>query len=89
VIIGKDVQVWHTVAGSGYIGVPPAVFLVQPGFDVATSERNWTRTRCAGWDCRAGGPPQVICSDDDNYERADCRILDCRICLTGVIVEYL
>ena len=35
-----------------------------------------------------GGPPQVICSDDDaDYERADCRILDYRICMTRVIVE--
>ena len=37
-----------------------------------------------------GGPPQVICSDDDaDYERADRRILDYRIYLTGEIVDCL
>ena len=92
-IIGKDAQVRHTVARSGYIGVPPAAFLVQPGFDVATSERNWTRTHGvarAGIIARSAGPPQVICSDDNaDYERADCRILDYRICLARAIVECL
>ena len=43
-IIGTDAQVRHTVVGNGYIGVPPAAFLVQPSFEVATSERSWTRT---------------------------------------------
>jgi hypothetical protein len=92
VIIGKDAHVRHTVVGNGYIGVPPAAFLVQPSFDVATSDRNWTRTHgvAAGWDCRAlGGPRPVICSDDAGYERAGCRNLDYRICLTRAIVECL
>ena len=65
VIIGKDAQVRHTVAGNGYIGVPSAAFLVQPGFDVATSERNWTRTHgvARAGIVALGGPPQVICSE--------------------------
>ena len=92
-IIGKDAQVRHTVAGNSYMGIPPAVFVVQPCFDVATSERNWTRTHSvaqAGIVARSAGPPQVICSDDAaDYERADCRILDYRICLTRAIVECL
>lgn len=63
--------------------------MVEPSFDVATSERNWTRTHGAA---RAGivafgGPLQVICCDAD-YDRADCRILDYRICLTRAIVQY-
>jgi len=92
VIIGKDAQVRHTVVGNGYIGVPPAAFLVQPSFDVATSERNWTRTHgvARAGIVALGGPPQMICSDDDaDYERADCWILDYRICLTRAIVECL
>ena len=45
--------------------------------------------RHAGWDCCAlGGSPQVICSEDDaDYERAECRILGYRVCLTRSIVE--
>lgn len=72
-IIGKDAQVRYTVVGNGYIGVPPAAFLVQPSFDVATSERNRTRTRdfARAGIVALGGPPKVICSDDDADERAD------------------
>ncbi len=91
-IIGEYAQVRHTVVGNGYIGVPPAAFLAQASFDVATSERNWTRTHGiarAGIVARSAGPPQVICSATAGYERADCRILDYRICLTRAIVECL
>ena len=93
-IIGKDTQIRHTVVGNGYIGVPPTAFLVQPSFDVATAERNWTRTygvARAVIVTRSEGPPQVICSaaNDADYERADCRILDYRMCLTGAIAERL
>jgi hypothetical protein len=90
VIIGKDTQIRHTVVGNGYIGVPPTAFPVQPSFDFATAERNWTRTygvARAVIIVRSEGPPQVICSAD--YERADCRILDYRMCLTGAIAERL
>ena len=64
---------WPVTPGSC---VPPAVFLVQPGVDVATSERQTGPgthgvTRAGIVVCSAG-PPQVICSDDDaDYERAD------------------
>ena len=91
VIIGKDAQIRHTVVGNGYIGVPPTGFLVQPSFDVATAEPSWTRTHGvvrAVIVARSAGPPQVICSAAD-YERADCRILDYRMCLTGAIAERL
>ena len=41
----------------------------------------------AGTLARPAGTPQVICSDGDtDYERADFRILGCRICLTHAIV---
>ena len=81
-----------TVDAADYIGVPPDAFLVQPSFDVENigAELDEDAWRRAGWDCRElGGPPQVICSDDADYERADYRILDHRICLTRAIVECL
>ena len=90
-IIGKDAQIRHTVVGNGYIGAPPIAFLVQPAFDLAISERNWTRTHSVARAvivARSAGPRQVICSADD-CERAACRILDYRICMTRTIVECL
>lgn len=81
-IIAKDAQIRYMVVGNGYLGVPPAAFLVELDEDV------WRR---AGRECRAlGGPSQVICSDADAaYQRAGCRTLDYRICLTSPIVECL
>ncbi len=85
-----DAQVRYTVAGNGYIGVPPAVFLVQPGFDVAASKRNWAKNHGvvrASFVARSAGPPQMICSDGDaDCECAGRRILGYRICLTRAIV---
>ncbi len=95
VTVDQDAQVQLAVTGNGYIDVPYATCLNDPSFDVrfvATSERDWTRTHGIAQDgiIALGGPPQVIRSDDDvDYERADCRILDYRICLTRAIVECL